>query len=36
LAEATRYWDFRAELLPSLSDPSGRILRVKGLRRARS
>ena len=35
LAEATRYWDFRAELLPSLSDPSGRILRVKGLRRAR-
>ena len=35
VAEATISWDFRAELLPSLSDPSGRILRVKGLRRAR-
>ena len=35
MAEATISWDFRAELLPSVSDPSGRILRVKGLRRAR-
>ena len=35
LAEATRCWDFRPELLASLSDPSGRILRVKGLRRVR-
>ena len=35
LAEATRSWDFTAELLPSLSDPSGRIVRVTRLRRAR-
>jgi 16S rRNA (guanine527-N7)-methyltransferase len=35
LAEATISWDFRAELLPSLSNPSGRILRLKGLRRVR-
>ena len=35
LAEATRCWDFRPELLASLSNPSGRILRVKGLRRVR-
>lgn len=35
LAEAARSWEFEAELLPSLSDPSGRILRVKRLRRAR-
>jgi 16S rRNA (guanine527-N7)-methyltransferase len=34
LAEATRSWDFKAELLPSLSSPSGRIVRVKRLRRA--
>ena len=33
LAEATTSWDFAPELLPSLSDPSGRIVRVKGLRR---
>ena len=35
LSEATTSWDFKAELLPSLSDPSGRIVRVKGLRRVR-
>jgi 16S rRNA (guanine527-N7)-methyltransferase len=35
LAEAATSWDFEAELLPSLSDPSGRIVRVKRLRRAR-
>ena len=34
LAEATISWDFKAELLPSLSDPSGRIVRVRRLRRA--
>ena len=35
LAEATISWDLEAELVPSLSDPSGRIVRVKRLRRAR-
>ena len=34
LAEATISWDFKADLLPSLSDPSGRIVRVRRLRRA--
>ena len=34
VAEATGSWDFKAELLPSHSDPSGRIVRVKRLRRA--
>ncbi|HEY5411460.1 MAG TPA: 16S rRNA (guanine(527)-N(7))-methyltransferase RsmG [Caulobacteraceae bacterium] len=33
LVQATTSWGFKAELLPSLSDPSGRIVRVKGLRR---
>ncbi len=33
LKEATRYWGFEAELLPSQSDARGRIVRVKGLRR---
>jgi 16S rRNA (guanine527-N7)-methyltransferase len=33
LAEATISWDLEAELLPSLSDPSGRIVRVTRLRR---
>jgi 16S rRNA (guanine527-N7)-methyltransferase len=33
--EAKRSWKFEAETLPSLSDPRGQILRVKGLRRAR-
>jgi 16S rRNA (guanine527-N7)-methyltransferase len=32
--EARRSWEFEAETLPSLSDPRGQILRVKGLRRA--
>jgi 16S rRNA (guanine527-N7)-methyltransferase len=35
LKEATRYWGFEAEVLPSQSDDRGRILRVKGLRRVR-
>jgi 16S rRNA (guanine527-N7)-methyltransferase len=35
LAEATKSWDFEAERLPSRSSPSGRILLVKRLRRAR-
>ena len=34
VAEATISWDFKPELLPSHSDPSGRIVRVKRLRRA--
>ncbi len=34
LIEARRAWRFREELLPSLSDPSGRILRVESLTRA--
>ncbi|MDE2487461.1 MAG: 16S rRNA (guanine(527)-N(7))-methyltransferase RsmG [Alphaproteobacteria bacterium] len=33
--EATRYWDIEAEIVPSLSDPRGRIVRVRRLRRAR-
>jgi 16S rRNA (guanine527-N7)-methyltransferase len=35
LAEATRSWAFEAELLPSRSSPSGRVLLVKRLRRVR-
>lgn len=35
LEEATRYWDIEAEIVPSLSDPRGRIVRVRRLRRAR-
>ncbi len=35
LAEATRYWDLKAELLPSLSSPAGRILRIERMRRVR-
>lgn len=35
LKEATRYWEFEAEILPSQSDLRGRIVRVKGLRRVR-
>ena len=34
LAAATISWDFKAELLPSLSDASGRIVRVRRLRHA--
>jgi 16S rRNA (guanine527-N7)-methyltransferase len=33
--EATRYWDFEADVLPSWSDPRGRIVRVRRLGRAR-
>ena len=33
VSEAQRSWKFRAELLPSHSDPSGRILRIEGLTR---
>lgn len=29
LEEATRYWDFEAEIVTSLSDPRGRIVRVR-------
>lgn len=35
LKEATRYWDFEADILPSQSDVRGRIVRVKGLQRVR-
>lgn len=35
LEEATKSWDFEAETVPSLSDPRGRIVRVRRLRRAR-
>jgi 16S rRNA (guanine527-N7)-methyltransferase len=33
--EAARYWDYEADVLPSRSDPRGRIVRVRKLRRAR-
>ena len=36
LAEATRYWDFYAQLWPSRSGPSGQVLEVKRLRRVGS
>jgi 16S rRNA (guanine527-N7)-methyltransferase len=35
LEEATKYWAFEAEVLPSQSDARGRIVRVRRLRRAR-
>jgi 16S rRNA (guanine527-N7)-methyltransferase len=35
LEEATRYWDFDADILPSRSDTRGRIVRVRRLRHAR-
>ena len=35
LEEATRYWEFEADIVPSLSDPRGRIVRVRRLGRAR-
>lgn len=35
LQEATRYWDFDAEALPSQSDARGRIVRVRRLGRGR-
>jgi 16S rRNA (guanine527-N7)-methyltransferase len=35
LTEAAKYWQFEAQLTPSLSHPDGRILQVKGLKRVR-
>ena len=35
LEDATRHWDFEADVLPSLSDARGRIVRVKRLGRGR-
>ncbi|WP_414693915.1 16S rRNA (guanine(527)-N(7))-methyltransferase RsmG [Phenylobacterium sp.] len=35
LEEATKSWEFEAEIVPSLSDPRGRIVRVRRLRRVR-
>jgi len=35
LQEATTSWDFEADVLPSLSDPRGRIVRVRRLGRGR-
>ncbi|MDB5447152.1 MAG: glucose inhibited division protein [Phenylobacterium sp.] len=35
LEEASRSWDFEADLLPSLSDPRGQVVRVRRLGRAR-
>ncbi|WP_269715139.1 16S rRNA (guanine(527)-N(7))-methyltransferase RsmG [Caulobacter sp. NIBR2454] len=35
LTEATKYWKFNSDLKPSLSDPRGFVLQVKGLSRAR-
>jgi 16S rRNA (guanine527-N7)-methyltransferase len=34
LEEATRYWRFEAELMPSMSSPQGRIVQLRGLSRA--
>lgn len=35
MREAARYWEYEADVVPSLSDPGGRIVRVKRLGRAR-
>jgi 16S rRNA (guanine527-N7)-methyltransferase len=35
MEETARYWDFEADIVPSLSDPRGRIVRVRRLGRAR-
>ena len=35
LEDATKYWDFEADVLPSLSDARGRIVRVRRLGRGR-
>ena len=35
LEEATRYWEYEADIVASLSDPRGRIVRVRRLGRAR-
>ena len=36
LIEARKSWHFEAELAPSQSDPRGRIVTVRSVRRARS
>jgi len=36
LEEATRYWDYEADIVPSKSDDRGRIVRVRRLGRART
>ncbi len=36
LTEATRYWKFEADLRPSLSDPGGRVVWLRGLSRVRT
>ena len=36
LTEARRSWRFQAELLPSVSDPSGRVVRIERLSRVRT
>jgi 16S rRNA (guanine527-N7)-methyltransferase len=36
LDDATRYWGFDIRLWPSLSDPGGRVVELKGLTRVRS
>jgi 16S rRNA (guanine527-N7)-methyltransferase len=36
IEEATKSWKFEYHLIPSLSDPSGRILVVEGSARARA
>ncbi len=36
LAEARRQWRFDADVLPSISDPRGRIVRIRRLARAKS
>lgn len=35
MTTAARYWEYEADVVPSLSDPGGRIVRVKRLGRAR-
>jgi 16S rRNA (guanine527-N7)-methyltransferase len=35
MEEATRYWEFDADILPSRSDPRGRVVQVRRLRRGR-
>jgi len=35
MTEAARYWEYEADVVPCLSDPGGRIVRVKRLGRAR-
>lgn len=35
MSEAARYWEYEADVVPSLSDPGGRIVRAKRLGRAR-